>query len=186
MITGPPGAGKSATLLALVDSLAEDDIAHAAVDADEVAWAHPPPDLDGRAEHLRAWRVAHTEAGASTLVVAETIESAAHLAAVLAALGVADHLLVRLEADPDTLRARIVAREPDGWHGLDHLLRAMEQLHVSMPALDGVHLVVDTRRSSLAEVAAHIRAARPDRLAIADNSQPASSGDRDGRATTPE
>ena len=155
------------TLTALVDSLAEDDIAHAAVDTDEVAWAHPPPDLEGRSEHLRAWRLSHTEAGATLLIVAEVIESAAHLAAVLGALDVEDHLLVRLEADPSTLRARIVEREPDGWHGLDHLLHAMEQLHVAMPALGGVHLVVDTRQSTLAEVARRIREARPDRLAIA-------------------
>lgn len=34
LLTGPPGAGKTATLIALSDALIDEDIAHAAVDAD--------------------------------------------------------------------------------------------------------------------------------------------------------
>jgi hypothetical protein len=92
-------------------------------------------------------------------VVAEVIESAAHLADLLAAIGADDHLLVRLEARPDTLRRRIIAREPEGWFALDHLLGEMEQLHASMPALDGVHLVLDTERLGTAQVTEAVRAA---------------------------
>ena len=123
----------------------------------------PFPDLAGRCEHLRAWSESHARAGATLLVVAEVIESDAHLADVLAALGADDHLLVRLEAEPETLRRRIIAREPEGWFGLDHLLNEMEQLHGSMPALEGVHLVMDTERLTTAQVTEAIRAALPDR-----------------------
>ena len=93
----------------------------------------PFPDLAGRCEHLRAWCDSHRRAGATLLrrgrgdrVRRRTWRD------VLAALGADDHLLVRLEAEPATLRRRIIAREPEGWFGLDHLLNEMEQLHAPM------------------------------------------------------
>lgn len=164
LITGPPGSGKTVTLTALLDALAEDGVPHAGVDVDEVAWAFPFPDLSQRCEHLRVWRDGHVRAGATLFVVAEVIESPGHLAELLAVLGVHDHLLVRLQASPATLRARIVAREPDVWFGLDFLLDEMERLHATMPSLDGVHVVLDTEHVSAHELAASIRAAHPDRL----------------------
>ena len=42
IVTGPPGAGKTVTLTALSGALAGDEVAHAAVDVDEVAWAYLP------------------------------------------------------------------------------------------------------------------------------------------------
>ena len=165
VLTGPPGAGKTVTLTALLDALAEDQVPHAGVDVDEVSWAYPFPDLAQRCEHLRAWRDSHAQAGATLLVVAEVLESQTHLADVLTVLGADDHLLVRLEADSATLRERIITREPDGWFGLDHLLNEMEHLHVTMPTLDGVHLVLDTHRLTAATITESIRAARPDKLA---------------------
>lgn len=159
LLTGPPGAGKTAALTALCDALAEDRVPHAGGDADEIVWAYPFPDLALRCEHLGAWADSHRRAGQTLLVVAEVIESAAHLADLLAAIGADDHLLVRLEARPDTLRRRIIAREPEGWFALDHLLGEMEQLHASMPALDGVHLVLDTERLGTAQVTEAVRSA---------------------------
>src|SRR3954447_2496523 len=112
VVTGPPGSGKTVTLTALSDALVRDGVAHAAVDVDEVAWAYPYPDLAQRCEHLRVWCAAHRSAGHETLLVAEVIESAAHLDDVLAALDADDHLLVRLDAALETLRQRIIVREP--------------------------------------------------------------------------
>ena len=43
VVTGPPGAGKTACLTALTDALVDDKIAHASLDMDEVAWAYPFP-----------------------------------------------------------------------------------------------------------------------------------------------
>lgn len=164
VVTGPPGSGKTVTLEALSDALVKDRVAHAAVDVDEVAWAYPFPDLAQRCEHLRVSCAAHRRAGYETLLVAEVIESAAHLNDVLAALSSDDHLLVRLDAPLDTLRQRIIAREPAGWHGLDYLLEETPKLQTELVRLDGVHVVVDTENSTLPQIVEQIRSARPDML----------------------
>ena len=164
IVTGPPGSGKTVTLTALSDALVKDRVAHAAVDVDEVAWAYPYPDLAQRCEHLRVWCAAHRRAGSETLLVAEVIESAAHLDNVLAALGAHDHLLVRLDAALETLRQRIVAREPPDWVGLDDLLDETPTLQLALIRLDGVHTVVDSEDLNLTQIVDQIRSARPDML----------------------
>ena len=62
-------------------------------------------------------------------------------------------LVVRLEADPDTLRERILAREPPGWGGLPDLLNASRRLAESMKDLGGVDLVISTEGRQPAKVA---------------------------------
>ncbi len=164
IVTGAPGAGKTACLLVLSDLLAAGGIAHAAVDVDDVSWAYPYPDDTRRHELLGAvWRE-HRADGHELLLVAEVIESDAHLAGLLASVGAEDHLLVRLEARPETCRERIVEREPPGWSGLEHLLSEMERWAVSLTELAGVHVVLDSESLSPDELAARIRAARPDKL----------------------
>jgi hypothetical protein len=164
LVTGPPGSGKTATLTALLDALAEDEVPHAGVDVDELSWSYPFPDVGQRCEHVLAWRNSHANAGAKLLVVAEVIESSAHLAHLLDALGADEHLIVALQADPATLRERIIEREPDGWFGLDHLLDEMERLAAEPPALGDVRLTFDTTRSSAVEIATAIRSVRSDLL----------------------
>ena len=164
LLTGPPGAGKSATLIALSDALIDDDIAHAAVDADEVAWAYPFPNLEQRCEHLKTWAGPHVSAGHELLLVAEVIESPAHLHDVLAALGADDHLLVCLDAPTSTMRRRVIAREPAGWSGLPRMLEEIPALRYTLAQLPGVHLVLDNERSNPSDLARRIRAASPDRL----------------------
>ena len=164
LVTGPPGAGKTVVLTALSDALVSDEVAHATIDVDEVAWAFPFPDNDQRCAHLRAaWR-SHREAGSEALLVAEVVESSDHLADILESVGADDHLLVRLEAPAAVLRERILAREPAGWFGLEYLLAEMERTVVSLAELDGVHAALDTERLSPEEAAARIRAERPDQL----------------------
>src|SRR4051794_19742445 len=41
VITGPPGAGKTSVLTALVDALSDDDIPHAALEVEMAVWTHP-------------------------------------------------------------------------------------------------------------------------------------------------
>ena len=132
---------------------------------DEVSWAFPFPDLSQRCEHLRAWRDSHSHAGATLLVVAEVIESETHLAEVLDVLGADDYLMARLHANVATLRERIIAREPDGWFGLDYLLDEMQRLHTTMPSLECVHVVLDTEHLTVQQITESIRAARVDVLA---------------------
>jgi hypothetical protein len=165
LLTGPPGAGKTVALTALSDALVADRVQHAAVDVDEVAWAYPFPTLEQRCDHLREWRESQRRAGHQTLLVAEAIESAGHLRDILDATGADDLLLVRLEARLATLRRRIVAREPPGWVGLNHLLGETEPLDASLRQLEGVDLVLDSERLGPTEIAGRVRAARPDKLA---------------------
>jgi len=88
-----------------------------------------------------------------------------HLDDVLAALGAHDHLLVRLDAALETLRQRIIAREPPAWVGLEDLLDETPKLQVELIRLDGVHTVVDSKDLNLTQIVAQIRSARPDMLA---------------------
>jgi broad-specificity NMP kinase len=164
IVTGPPGAGKTVCLTALADALADAKVAHAAIDADEVSWAFPYPDTPRRTELVAAAWNAHRGDGHELFLIAEVIESSEHLAELLAAIGAADHLLVRLEAAPETLRERILAREPPGWSGLEYLLGEMERWAISLTEMDGVHLSLDSERLSPDEVAARIRAERPEKL----------------------
>ena len=165
VVTGPPGAGKTACLTALTDALVDDQIAHAGIDVDEVAWAYPFPSVEQRAVLLgNAWD-AHRRAGHDVLLLAEVVQSNAHLTQLLGSVGAGDHLLVRLEARPATMQERIVAREPPGWSGLEHLLGEVERYAISLTELDGVHVTLDSEELSPEEEAARIRAERPDKLA---------------------
>jgi broad-specificity NMP kinase len=165
VVTGPPGAGKTTTLVALSDALVRDEIAHAVIDVDEVAWAYPHPDDDQRLEYLRDAADAHRRQGHSLLLVGEVVVTPAAVDAVVTAVGAEDHLLVRLEAARHTLRARIVAREPPGWSSLEYLLNLADEEAVALAALDGAHLVLDTERLGPDDVAGRIRSAWPGPLA---------------------
>jgi hypothetical protein len=149
--------------MALSDALADARTAHAAIDVDEVAWAYPYPDDGERIECLRAAWQAHRRAGHDLVLVGEVVESPEMLRDVLEAVGTENHLLVRLVAGHGTLRDRIVAREPPGWSGLDHLLGLAER-SAAFAGLDGTHVVANTDELGPAEVAERIRSACPDRL----------------------
>ena len=119
VVVGPPGSEKTSVLTALHDLLADGAVAHAVIEAEAVAWAHPPVG-DGQAlRHLESLCRRGDRA---------TATSGEHLARILAAVGAADHLVVRLEASPATLRERIVEREPPGWSDLRGLVDAAEEI----------------------------------------------------------
>jgi len=164
VINGAPGAGKSVCLMALSDALVVDEIAHAVIDVDEVAWAFPYPSAEERFALLGASWEAHRRAGHELLLVGEVVESDDELRRLLEVVGIEDHLQVLLEAPPGVLRHRILEREPPGWSGLDHLLGEMERWAVVLKELDGVHLTLDTDGLSPDEAAARIRSERPDEL----------------------
>jgi hypothetical protein len=106
----------------------------------------------------------HREAGHRLLLIADTVESEDDLARLLDSIGAHDYLLVRLEARPETLRKRIIGREPDGWSGLPELLDHATALAATMPNLDAFDLVVNTDRERPEAVADRIRATRPGQL----------------------
>jgi len=164
LITGAAGVGKTTYLTALTDVLADDGVAHAVIDADDVSWAYPYPDLAARAGYVRAASAAHRERGHDLLLLGEVVESPEHLAELLAAAEADDHLLVRLTAPYMLLRQRILAREPPEWSGTEHLLEETRRWVERIDALDGVHLTIDTVRTGPLEAASRIRAERPGEL----------------------
>ena len=164
VLTGPPGAGKTSVLTALVDALSDDDIAHAAVEVEALVWTHPAVTREQWARHVRAICALHRQAGHRLLLVAQTLETDADVTELLAAAAADQVFLVRLEARPATLVRRIVEREPPTWSGLDDLVEHAQELAASMPALSGVDLILSTEGERPEDVAARIRAARPDWL----------------------
>lgn len=164
MLTGPPGAGKTSVLTALVDALSDDDVPHAAVDVEALRWAHPALSDAQEMRHLHALCVLYREAGHRLLLIAQTVETNADLARLLDAVGADEHFLVRLEAQPATLAQRIIEREPEGWSGISGLVAHTQELAVSMPALKGVQLILSTEGQRPEAVAERIRAARPNEL----------------------
>ena len=61
--------------------------------------------------------------------------------------------VVRLEAAPDTLAERIIAREPPHWSGLAALVAHAR----TMPAVGGADLVLSTEGARAEDIAARIR-----------------------------
>ncbi|MET0614566.1 MAG: hypothetical protein ABW142_03915 [Thermoleophilaceae bacterium] len=165
LVTGAPGVGKTSYLTALSDALVDAEVAHAVIDADEVSWAYPFPDLGGRVEYMRRAWAAYRDNGHELVLLGEVVESPEHLAELLGAVGADDHLLVRLTAPYLLLRQRILAREPVEWSGTEHLLEETKRWVELVDRLEGSHLTIDTVRTGPLEAAARIRAERPDRLA---------------------
>jgi GTPase SAR1 family protein len=165
LITGPPGAGKTSVLTALVDALSDDDVPHAAVEIEMLVWAHPPLSDEQWLRHVRTLCALYRDAGHDLLLVAQTVETDADLAELREAVGADNYVVVRLEADAGTLVERIIEREPEGWSGLAGLVAHTRELAARMPALRGVDLVLGTEGQRPEAVAERIRASRPDQLA---------------------
>ena len=161
VITGPPGAGKSSVLTALSDALSDDDIAHATVEVEALVWTHPALSDEQWTRHVRLVCDLYRDAGYELLLVAQTLETDDDVAQLLAAVDAEDVFLVRLEARPDALVERIVAREPSSWSGLRPLVDHAQELATSMPALGDVDLVLATDDQRPEDVAARLRAGHP-------------------------
>jgi predicted kinase len=159
LLTGPPGAGKSEVASSLHDSLGESGVDAAMIEVDALERSYAPIDRERSIGHLEMLARSYREVGSELLIVTATIEDDDHRLAALDAIGAERTTIVRLEADPETLRERILAREPPGWEGLPELLNASRRLAASMPDLDGVDLVVSTEGEQPAAVAELIEAA---------------------------
>ncbi len=144
VITGPPGSGKSAVAGLAHDTLGEAGTANALIEADHVRRAYPPLTPDLALAHIRALLDSYAAAGHDLVFVTETLETEADLRALLAALAPADVALVRLDAEPETVEARVLEREPETWSGRVGLARHARDLAVSMRALPDAQLVLDT------------------------------------------
>jgi adenylylsulfate kinase len=129
VITGPCGAGKSTVGFECVEQLERAGVACAFVDG-ELAYFTPKPDDDpfgyavAEAGLESLWRV-YAEAGHRRLLLARVVEDEEQLGIVERAVPGADIRLLRLEARPATIRARLEQREIGS--GLEwHVNRAAE------------------------------------------------------------
>jgi hypothetical protein len=164
VIIGAPGAGKTGVQAALSDLLVADDVRHVTFEVEAVTLAHPALPDDAWSEPVRAVSAIYRRLGYELLVVTATVESRRDLEEVIAAIAPDEHAVVRLEAEPETLRRRIVEREPDGWPGLDGLLAAAGRIAPVVAGLEGLALTVSTEGARAPAGAARIRAAFPGRL----------------------
>jgi len=164
VLTGPPGAGKTSVLEALTDTLSGEDVRHAAVEVEALTSAHPPLVDEQRRMPVEAICGLYRQFGYDLLLIAVTVESDGDLRAVLDAVGADEHVVVRLEADPETLRRRIIEREPDTFTELDELVAASARLGPVNAGLDGIALALTTEGARPGAVAARIRDAWPAKL----------------------
>jgi chloramphenicol 3-O-phosphotransferase len=122
LLTGPPGAGKTTVLTALMNRLEADDVGYAAVEVEALALVHPWPDDDAAFTHVELLVDSFRRRGYPSLLVSATIEDGGYLRRLLAALASDDVLLVRLEAPPERLRERFAqhrGRRPGARGGSD-------------------------------------------------------------------
>jgi broad-specificity NMP kinase len=157
LIIGPPGAGKTEVLAALSDALVADEVRHATIEVEALTSAYPALADDQWDEPVRAVCALYRRFAYELLLLTATVESQQDLDAVLAAIDADSHSVVRLEADPVTLRRRIADREPEDWPGLDRLLAAADRLVPVNAGLDGIALAVSTEGARPAAVAERIR-----------------------------
>ncbi len=97
------------------------------------------------------------ERGYPLLLVGATIESPDYPQRLREAIQADDQLVVRVDAPPEALKARIEAREPPEWTGLERLLNAIDDLATRHAGLDGIDLVLNTADTDPTAVAATIR-----------------------------
>jgi hypothetical protein len=161
LLTGPPGAGKTDVLAALSDRLIADDVRHAAVEVEALTSAHPALSDEQWTEPVRAVCGLYRRFGFELLLITVTAESQVDLDATVAAIGADEHAVVRLDADPGTLRERIIAREPDDWAGLDELLAAADRLSRAIRALNGIELALSTDGERPETIAERIHTSLP-------------------------
>jgi hypothetical protein len=164
VITGPPGAGKTAVLEALSDALCAEDVRHATVEVEALTSAHPPLDDDQWPAPVKAVCGLYRRFGYELVLVTVTVGSDADLHGVLAAIGADEHVVVRLHAEPSTLRRRIIEREPDTFTELDELVASTARLSPVIAGLHGIALALSTDGERPAAVAEQIRDAWPAKL----------------------
>ena len=151
-------------LEALTDALSAEDVRHATVEAEALTSAHPPLDDEQWLLPVAAICALYRRFGYELLLVTVTVESQGDVRGVVGAIGADEHVVVRLEAEPETLRRRIIEREPDTFTELDELVATAARLSPVIADLDGVALALSTEGRRPAAVAERIRDAWPSML----------------------
>jgi molybdopterin-guanine dinucleotide biosynthesis protein len=134
VITGTMGSGKTTILSEASDILTARGVLHAAIDMDALGVGNVP---DAAGEDLAyrnleaVWRN-FARAGATRLLIAEAVESAAGLDRIRLAVAGAQIVTCRLTAPLATMKARVSRREPGMLH--DSLVARVETLAAILDA----------------------------------------------------
>jgi len=156
ILLGAPGSGKSSVLEELATLHDIEDIEHGAIEAESLSLGRPLLPASSWVPQLEAVLALQREAGRRRFLVSATGTTAEDLAAVRSATAAALLLVVCLRASPETVAARIDAREPDRWPGTQPLIERARRLASSTPHLPGIDLVINTEQRTAQDVAGEI------------------------------
>jgi hypothetical protein len=145
VITGAPGAGKSATLEALSDLLSDSGIEHGALELEQLAWGHPWLGLVDTLPQLQSLLASQRQGGRRVHLISATTETAEELDALMRAIEADRALVVALQARSETVAARVLARESEHWAGRERLAAKARELATMIPALAKVDVVIKHR-----------------------------------------
>ena len=161
IVTGSVGVGKTTVASEISELLEQARIAHAFVDLDALRWCYPrrPDDrfsVGLGMKNLAAVWSNFRERGATSLVVADVIESRAELDRYRAAIPGADIFVVRLSASLHTLADRLKRRELGA--GLAWHLQRAPELAAIMERNKVEDLLVATDGKTVTQIAEEILA----------------------------
>ncbi|HEY4450964.1 MAG TPA: hypothetical protein VGN13_05170 [Solirubrobacteraceae bacterium] len=157
ILTGAPGAGKSAVLDALATLLEIEATEHGAIESEQLARGLPLLDAEAWTAQLASVLAIQRRAGRSLFLIVATTETELQLRAVLDATRAERSLVIALQAPAELIAERLALREPDGWPGELRLIAHARALADVIPRLAGVDAVIDTTARAPQEVAAEIR-----------------------------
>jgi adenylylsulfate kinase len=116
VVTGPVGAGKSATVEAISTLLGHIPLRHVAIDMDYLRWVYPNPDGDRFGMQLGYRNLAAIwpnliDVGIRCAVLADVVESRGQVREYEAAMPGADVTIVRLRVSPEEIVRRLRDRQ---------------------------------------------------------------------------
>jgi broad-specificity NMP kinase len=117
ILIGAPGAGKSSVLEELATLHDIEDIEHGAIEAESLSLGRPLLPASSWVTQLDAVLALQRQAGRQRFLITATCATAEELAGVKATTAAELLLVVCLSASPETVAARLEAREPGRWPG---------------------------------------------------------------------
>ncbi len=156
VLIGAPGAGKSSVLEALATLHDIEDVEHGALEAEQLSLGRPLLPASSWVPQLDAVLSLQREAGRQRFLLSATVVSGEDLAALRRATAAERLLVVCLSASPETVAARIGAREPDRWPGKSPLIERARRLALRAPGLPGLDLLISTEHRDAEDVAAEV------------------------------